>query len=83
MCGLCFVVDRVEERVGEGGSRSSSPIHEHESSQLVSQKNVAIQVFGSQFSPRSALIARDLARDLRHGKQRVSPFYHDLFRLQR
>ena len=28
--------------------------------------------------PRSALIARDLARDLRRGKQRVSPFYHDL-----
>ena len=39
---------------------------------------MAIQVFGSQCSPRSALIARDLARDLHHGKQRVSPFYHDL-----
>ena len=51
-------------------------VHEHESSQLVSQQNVAIQVFGSQCQPRSALIARDLARDLRHGKQRVSPFYH-------
>ena len=39
----------------------------------------AIQVFGSQCQPRLTLIARDLARDLCHGKQRVSPFYHDLF----
>ena len=38
-CRLCFVVDLVEEIVGEGGSRSSWPIHEHESSQLVSQQN--------------------------------------------
>ena len=53
------------------------------SSQVVSQQNVAIQVFGSQCSPRSALIARYLARDLRHGRQRVSSFHHDLFRLQR
>ena len=29
----------------------------------------AFRVFVSEF--------RDLARDLRHGKQRVSPFYHD------
>ena len=28
--------------------------------------------------PRSALVARGVARYLRHGKQRVSPFYHDL-----
>ena len=28
-----------------------------------------VQSFVSEF--------RDLARDLRHGKQRVSPFYHD------
>ena len=34
-------------------------------------------------SPRSALIVRYLARDLRHGRQWVAPFYHDLFRLQR
>ena len=27
----CFVVDLVEEIVGEGGSRSSSRVHEHES----------------------------------------------------
>ena len=42
------------------------------SSQLVSQQNVALQVFGNQCSPRSALVARHLARDLRHGRQRVS-----------
>ena len=48
------------------------------SSELVSQQNVAIQVFESQCPPRSALIARYLARDLRHGRQRVAPFYHDL-----
>ena len=82
-CRLGFVVDLVEEHVGLGGSRSSWPIHEHESSELVSQHNMAIQVFGSQCSPRSALIARYVARDLRHGRQRVAPFYHDLFRLQR
>ena len=72
-CRLCFIVDRFEEHVGEGGSRSSWPIHEHESSELVSQQNVAIQLC----PPRSALIARYLARDLRHGRQRVALFYHD------
>ena len=82
-CRLCFVVSLVEEHVGEGGSRCSWPIHEHESSELVSQQNVAILEFGSPCSPRSALFARDLARDSSHGNQRVSPFYHDLFRLQR
>ena len=39
-CRHYFVVDRLEDLVGEGGSRSSWPIHEHESSQLVSQQNV-------------------------------------------
>ena len=82
-CRLCFVVDLVEEHVGEGGSRSSWPSHKHESSQVVSQQNVAIRVFWSQCQARWALIARDLERDLRHGKQRVSTFYHDLFCLQR
>ena len=63
-----------------GGSRSSQPIHEHESSQLALQRNVAIQEFGSPGSPRSALFARDL---IRQSFQRVAPFYHELFRLQR
>ena len=48
------------------------------SSELVSQQNVAIQVLECQCPPRSALIARYLARDLRHGRQRVAPFCHDL-----
>ena len=73
-CRLCFVVDLVEEILGEGGSRSSWQVHEHDSSQLVSQQNVAIRVFWSRCQPRLTLIARDLC----HGKQRVSPFYHDL-----
>ena len=77
--GFFFVVDLVEEIVGEGGSRSSWQVHEHDSSQLVSQQNVAIRVFWSRCQPRLTLIARDL----HHGKQRVSPFYHDLFHLQR
>ena len=45
---------------------------------LFHKQNVATQVFGSQCQPRLTLIARDLARALRHGKQRVAPFYHDL-----
>ena len=57
-CRLCFVVNRIEEHVGEGGSRSSWPIHEHDSSQFVSQQNVAIQAFRSRWPPRSALIIR-------------------------
>ena len=58
------------------------PILEREISQHASQRNVVTLEFGSQCSPRhlvKGLIARDLARDLRHGKQRDSPFYHDLF----
>ena len=41
----CFVVDLVEEIVGEDGSRSSLPVHDHDTYQLVSQQNVEIQVF--------------------------------------
>ena len=40
-------------------------LHEHESSELVSQQNGAMQVFGSQCQPRSALLDRYLARDLK------------------
>ena len=76
-CRHCFVVDLVEESVGEGGSGSSSRVHEHDSYQLVSQQNVAIQVFWSRCQPRVTLSARDL----HHGKQQVSPFYPDLSRL--
>ena len=50
---------------------------EHDSYQLVSQQNVAIRVFWSRSQPRLTLSARDL----HHGKERVSPFYRDLFLL--
>ena len=46
-----FVVDRLEDLVDEGGSRSSWRAHEHESFQLVSQQNVAIQIFWSTGLP--------------------------------
>ena len=45
---------------------------------LVWQQNMAIRIFWSQCQPRLTLIARDL----HHGKQRVSEFYHDLSYLQ-
>ena len=56
-CRLCSVVNLVEEIVGEGGSRFSSQIHEHDSCQLVSQQNVVIQVFWSRCQPRLTLWA--------------------------
>ena len=43
-CWQYFVVDRLEELVDEGDSRSSSQFHEHESFRLVSQLHVAIQI---------------------------------------
>ena len=55
-CRHCFVVDLVEEIVGEGGSRSSSRVHEHDSYQLVSQQNVAIQVSWSRCPPRQTTV---------------------------
>ena len=76
-CRHCFVADLVEEIVDEGGSRSATRAHESDSSQLVSQQNVAIRVFWSRCQPRLTLGARDF----HHGKQRVSPFHRDLFLL--
>ena len=60
-CRLRFVVGLVDEIVGEGDSRSSWQVHEHDSCQLVSQQNVAIHVFWSRCHPRLPLIARDFA----------------------
>ena len=40
-CRHYFDVDLVEELVDEGGSRSASRAHDHESFQVVSQQNVA------------------------------------------
>ena len=51
-CRHCFVVDRPEDLVYEGDSRSSSRVHEHDSYQLVLHQNVAIRVFWSRCQPR-------------------------------
>ena len=51
-----FVVDRLEDLVDEGGSRSASRIHEHDSSHFVSEQNVAIQILKSM--PTSINIER-------------------------
>ena len=48
-CKHCFVVDRLEELVGEGDSRSAWRTHEHENVQLVSQRNVTIRIFWNRF----------------------------------
>ena len=73
-------MDLVEEHVDLGGSRFSEPIFERGSSQLASQQNVVILEFGSLCSLRLTLFAHDF---IRHGLQRVAPFDHELFRLQR
>ena len=73
-CRHCFVVDLVEEIVGEGGSRSFSWAHEHENFQLVSQMHVAIQTLWSQcLFPCAVWTNRWIVHF-----QRVSPFYLDL-----
>ena len=56
-CRHYFVVDRLEDLVDEGGSRSSWRAHEHESFRLVLQQNVAIQIVWSQCQPRLTLNA--------------------------
>ena len=58
-CWLCFVVDRVEEHVGEGGSRSSWQIHDHENSEFVSQQNAATQVRGNHNPPLVTCVTAD------------------------
>ena len=77
---LDFVVDLVEEPIDLGGSQFSESILDRWYSAHASQQNVVILDFGSPCSPRSALFPHDL---IRHGLQRVAPFYHEVFRLQR
>ena len=60
-CRPRFVVGLVDEIVGEGDSRSSWQVHEHDNCQLVSQRNVAIQVFWRRCHLRLPLIACDFA----------------------
>ena len=73
-CRHYFIVDRLEDLVDEGGSRSSSRAHEHENFRLASQLNVAIQIFQSRCPPRWTVWTN---RWIVHW-QRVSPFYLDL-----
>ena len=73
-CRHYFVVDRLEDLVDEVGSRSSWRAHEHEIFQLVSQLNVAIQIFWSRCPPHWTLRTNRLVVL----SQRVSPFYRDL-----
>ena len=77
---LDFVVDLVEERFDLGGSQFSEPILGRWYSAHASQQNVVALEFGSPCSPRSALFAHDSNR---HDQQRVSPFFHEVFHLQR
>ena len=74
------VVDLVEERVDLGGSQFSESILERWCSAHASQQNVVTLEFGSPCSPRSALFAHDLNC---HDQQRVFPFFHEVFCLQR
>ena len=69
-CGLCFVVDLVEEHVDLGGSQFSESILERLYSAHASQWNVVTLEFGSPGSSRSALFARDLIRHSYNGLPR-------------
>ena len=73
-CRHYFVVDRLEEIVGEGGSRSSWRAHEHKNFRLVSQLHVAVQILWNRCPPRWTLWTIRLVVH----SQRVSPFYLDL-----
>ena len=75
-----FVVDLVEERVDLGGSQFSESILERWCSAHASQQNVVALELGSPCSPRSILFAHDSNC---HDQQRVSPFFHEVFCLQR
>ena len=52
-CKHYFVVDRVEELVDEGGSRSSSRAHEHESFQLCGNPDILKSMSTSLHTERS------------------------------
>ena len=75
-----FVVDLVEEHVGLDGSHFSESILERWYSARASQRNVVPLEFGKPCPPRSPLFAHDSNC---HDQQRVSPFFHEVFYLQR
>ena len=79
-CVVDFVVDLVEERVDLGGSQFSESILEPLYTAHASQQKVVALEIGNPWSLRSALFAHDLNR---YDQERVSPFSHRVFYLQR
>ena len=77
---LDFVVDLVEERVDLGGSQFPESILERWYFEHASQQNVVALEFGCPWSPLSPLFAHDSNC---HDQQRVTPFFHEVFCLQR
>ena len=73
-CKHYFVVDRLEDLVDGGDSRSSSRADEHEHFRLVSQLHVAIQTLQKRCPPLRTVWTNRLVVQ----SQRVSPFYLDL-----
>ena len=69
--GFVLLLISLKEIVGEGGSRSSWPLHKHESVSLFHNR-----MWKSGFSKRRC------QPDLCHNKQQVFPFYRDLFLLR-
>ena len=74
-----FVVDLVEEHVGLDGSQFSESSLERWYSAHASQRNVVVLEFGSPCPPRSPISIHDS----RHDEQRIFPFSHEVFHLQR
>ena len=74
-----FVVDLVEEHVDLDGSQFSESILERWYSAHASQRNVVVLEFGGPCPPRSPL----LTHGSRHDQQRIFPFFHEVFHLQR
>ena len=74
-----FVVDLVEEHVDLDGFQFSESILERWYSAHASQRNVVVLEFGSPCPPRSPLLTHDSC----HDQQRIFPFSHEMFHLQR
>ena len=73
------VVDLVEEHVYLGGSQFSESIFERKYSARASQRNVVVLEFGSPCPPRSPPLTHDSHND----QQQISPFFYEVFNLQR
>ena len=73
------VVDLVEEHVDLDGAQFSESTLERWYSARTSQRNVVVLEFRSPCPPRSPLSTHDS----RHDQQRIFPFSHEVFHLQR